>query len=432
MRVGIIGGGATGLAAGYYLSPEHEVVIFEAAPVPGGLVRSEPVGEGRVEEFYHLLLPSDQDLVRLIGELGLSSDLLWHTPSSSIYIGGKLYPFTSPRDILSFPELSLSRRLALGLMVYRARWRKDWRSLDRISAREWVIRQAGRGVYDKVWAPLLHSKFDRDADRVSAAWLWNKFKLRGTSKNKTMSSELVGYLEGSFTRIYDRLGEKIRAAGGEIRCGSRVEALKILPGGGLEIAVPGDPERFDAIIAAVAPAELARICPDLPEDYRLRLEKVKYKANLCFRLELSRGLSPYYWILAADDSLPFVAVIEHTNFASLPGSDSRLVYLSRYLDPDDNLFSASDREIEELFISALKRMFPDLADGEIKSSALFRARYAQPVTSVGYLDLLPPPVTPVPGLYLASMAQIYPQDRGQSYAVKIAQEVSGLVGRRPG
>jgi hypothetical protein len=35
----------------------------------------------------------------------------------------------------------------------------------------------------------------------------------------------------------------------------------------------------------------------------------------------------------------------------------------------------------------------------------------------------------MPGLYLASMSQVYPWDRGTNYAVEIGRRVAGLVHR---
>ena len=52
-----------------------------------------------------------------------------------------------------------------------------------------------------------------------------------------------------------------------------------------------------------------------------------------------------------------------------------------------------------------------------------------------YSKLLPPLQTPVPGLYSACMAQIYPEDRGQNYAIRIGREAADAIlktlGRAP-
>ena len=62
-------------------------------------------------------------------------------------------------------------------------------SLESQTAMDWLMKRAGRDSYHKIWEPLLASKFDEDADLVSATWIWNKFKLRGASRGKNISKE---------------------------------------------------------------------------------------------------------------------------------------------------------------------------------------------------------------------------------------------------
>jgi hypothetical protein len=56
---------------------------------------------------------------------------------------------------------------------------------------------------------------------------------------------------------------------------------------------------------------------------------------------------------------------------------------------------------------------------------VFKAKYAQHIVPVGYE--IPPFEAGVPGLYLANFAQIYPHDRGTSYAVKQGREVAQRI-----
>jgi hypothetical protein len=49
---------------------------------------------------------------------------------------------------------------------------------------------------------------------------------------------------------------------------------------------------------------------------------------------------------------------------------------------------------------------------------VWRARYSQPIVVRHYSSLIPPFETPLPGLYISSMAQVYPEDRGTNYAIR--------------
>jgi hypothetical protein len=54
-----------------------------------------------------------------------------------------------------------------------------------------------------------------------------------------------------------------------------------------------------------------------------------------------------------------------------------------------------------------------------------KAKYAQPVPPVGYAAMIPATRTPLPGLFFASMSQVYPWDRGTNYAVELGRRVAG-------
>ncbi|NLY74906.1 MAG: NAD(P)/FAD-dependent oxidoreductase [Firmicutes bacterium] len=425
MKIGIIGAGATGLTAAYRLAGSGcDVVVYERERESGGLVKTVNIGGEDLECFYHHIFTSDLDLIGLIDELGLGSDLLWLTPSNGIYLNHRLYPFTSPLDLLLFKELNFWERIRLGLLVLEAKTVKDWRRLESITAKEWVLQKAGPNVYHKIWGPLLNSKFDHDAEIVSAAWLWNKFKLRGSTRGKNIQREMLGYLKGSFGRVYRRLEAEILKAGGRILHNRAVERIIPRPDGALEVSAGGQSEIFDRVICTAAPEILAGLIRENQPSYAADLEKVRYKANICVILELTERLTPYYWTSITQPDSPFVAVIEQTNLLPASNYQSHLVYLSRYLDATDQLFHASQEKVVELFIAYLYKIFPGFNQINLKKAHLFKARYTQPVVVTDYSRIIPELKTPVPNLYLASMAQIYPEDRGQNYAVRMGNQIA--------
>ncbi len=424
MKIGIIGAGATGLTAGYELAKRgHRVCLFERENQIGGLARTTQVGDCRLEVFYHHIFTSDTDFIELAGELGLSDKLQWLTPRNAIYTENRLFPFTSPKDLLFFNPLSLIDRVRLGLLTLKARKIRDWQSLENITVRQWIIQTAGERVWEKFWRPLLVAKFDLDADRVAASWLWNKIKLRGSTRGKNPSREVLGYMDGSFGLFYDNLAEKVKEMDGQIRISTEIKEIAPQPDGSLKIGN----ETFDAVIVTLAPSALPKLVPALPSEYREKLLQIRYKANLCLLLELKEPLSPYYWTSVAQEDYPFVAVIEHTNLLPVDGYKAHVLYLSRYIDERNELYLESDQQVRDIFIYHLKRMFPQFNSAGIIHSQVHRARFAQPVIVTGYSNLRPEFQTPVKNLYLAGMAQIFPEDRGQNYAVRMGKQIAGLI-----
>ena len=428
MDICIVGGGPTGLTAGYELIKRgHRVTIYECEERCGRLVDTVQIGKKKLEKFYHHLFTTDLDIINLIDELNLSSDLSWLSPKNGIYINNTLYSLSSPSDLLLFKELSFAERLSLGNLLLKVRLMTHWKKLERVTAREWVIRHSGENVYKKVWEPLLHSKFDQDADQISAAWLWSRIKLRSSTRGKTLMSESLGYLNGSFQIFYEKLASKIKESGGTIECSKCVSQITPRGDRSLEVTCDKQKENFESVIITSAPSLIRDLGLPLPGWYLEKLEKIKYKANICIIVELTHPLSPYYWITVAEKYFPFIAVIEHTNLVSVNGYGCSVVYLSRYIDDTSDLFLSSDEKVREQFINCLKRMFPQWDKTTIVNVQVNRARYVQPVICTGYSQSIPRFKTPIDNVYLASMAQIYPEDRGQNNAIKMGKTIARIV-----
>ena len=69
-------------------------------------------------------------------------------------------------------------------------------------------------------------------------------------------------------------------------------------------------------------------------------------------------------------------------------------------------------------------MNPAFDPSWIRALWLFREPAAQPIVTVGYRERIPPLRTGVPGLVLANTTQIYPEDRGTNYAVRLGGEAA--------
>ena len=427
-RVAVIGGGFCGLAAAWELGRLGiRATVLEADSAVGGLAGSFAVGGTRLEKFHHHWFTGDADMMRLIAELGLSDRVETRAARTGTYFARDFFALSTPLDLLRFSPLPLVDRLRLGLLTLRVRRVRDWRALEDRTAADWLRELGGERVWRVVWEPLLRGKFGDLAEEVAAVWFWNKIKLRGGSRGKR-GEERLAYFRGGFAALVDALAEAIRAQGGEVRTGFPVARPIVEAGRAAGVAGPGGTVRADAVIATPAPsvaADLVAACA--PAGYAAALRRIRYLANICVVLELDRPLSDFYWLNVNDPGFPFVGAIEHTNFepASTYGG-RRLVYLSRYLSADDPAWSLPDGETVDFAFAHLRRMFPDLERGSVLAAHVWRARWAQPVVERGHRASIPAARTPLDGLWLANMAQIYPEDRGTNYAVAKGREVARL------
>jgi protoporphyrinogen oxidase len=431
-HVAIIGAGFGGLATAWELTRRGiAVTVLEADDEVGGLAGSFDVGGTRLERFYHHWFTNDNHVTELVRELGDESRILYRPTNTGMYFSQKFFKLSTPADVLRFTPLSLVGRVRLGMLALRARQVKDWRALEHLTAEEWLTQLGGREVFKVVWEPLLKGKFGPYAGEISAVWFWNKLKLRGGSRNQR-GAETLAYYRGGFAALAERLAGAIEAGGGTIRLNTRVTGLVVEGGRVTGVQAGGENIAADAVVATPA----LPIVADLIERhaapaYVAHLRRIRYLANVCLVLELDRSLSSTYWLNVNDPTFPFVGVIEHTNFEPPETYAGRhIVYLSKYLPEESELWQMTDAQVLEFSLTHLQRMFPHFSREWMLASHVWRARYSQPIVARHYRSMIPAVETPLGGMYLTTMAQVYPEDRGTNYAIREGRATGRLVAGR--
>ena len=453
MRVAVIGAGVAGLVAGHRLAQAgHIADVYERWPGLGGQAATLDVGQGHLlERYYHHLFTSDRHIADLYDEVGMPDELEWRTSNVAFFVDGKSWPFNGPLDLLRFKPLSPAARLRMGIAVVLLQRRgRDVRPFEGETARDWVNRAMGRQAWQKVWGPLLQGKFGDRATDISMAWLWSKLTVRRQIKGEEARKELLGYPRGSWETLYERLKESIESNGGRVMIDRPARRLARHDGGFLvapgapdafrtghdprRFASGGDAERYDAVIATV-PSDIftqlldGDLAQAIGPDYLGRLGSIEYHTALCLLLELDRQFTPFYWTNIADDELPFVGLIEHTNFIEPARyGGRRFLYVANYLEAGHEMLGLDIEQLLDLYEPGLRKVNPAFSRDWIKERWLFREAAAQPIVTLGYRERMPPLDTGVPGLILANTTQIYPEDRGTNYAVRLAdQAVEALM-----
>jgi len=425
MKIAIIGAGFGGMAAAFDLQKAgHQVTIFESADYVGGLASGfkEPHWDWSVEKFYHHWFQTDKPMLDLIQDLGWEDQVLFPRPLTVMYHNGQFYPFDSILKMALFPGLGWGMdKIRFGFVGLFLRLNNNWKALEKVTADSWMLKWAGKNVYEKMWKPLLIGKFGPYYADVNMAWMWARIKARTTR---------LGTFQGGFQRFADMFAERLRMMGVEIRLQTRVKFIKKEPNKGLLIDAGGIGS-YDQILVTTSPNLMAKMCPDLPEDYLRGLLQLKSMGAVVMVLSLEQQLSEqgYYWFnLPKEEGYPFLALVEHTNFVSPEnfGGD-HIVYAGDYLEEGHEYFSMSDGELLERFFPAFKKFNPAFDKSWIKKVWVFKTNYAQPVPLVNHSKNIPSIETPIDGLYFASMSQVYPWDRGTNFAVEIGKRAAGLM-----
>jgi protoporphyrinogen oxidase len=419
LSVGVIGGGALGLSVAYRLAQAGaRVTVLEKESIVGGLAASFPVGGAYLEKFYHHLFRSDRVITKLIYELGLGDKLVWKRATTANLIGGKIRPM-DPIRILTFSALPLTDRLRFFAGMAYLKLMPDYRRFEGISAVEWVQKSMGRQTYEVVWRPLFESKFGEHYHSIAMPWFWSRVYCRSLS---------LGYLRGGFHQLYVALEQRVRALGGEIRTGQTVEQIEAAPGGRVRVVVNGVSAEFDRVVCTLPTRLFMKVTAGLPDEYRARYDWGDFHGALCVILSLDRRFGDFYWLSINDPGFPFLVVVDHSNF--MPVEDyggQRLMYLGNYLPMTDRRFTMSEQELLDWYLPYLAKINPGFDRSWVKNAWVFKAPYAQPIVTVDYHQHIPPHETPIPGLFLANMFQVYPQDRGQNYSIQMGYQVADLA-----
>ncbi len=430
--VAIIGAGITGLTAAYELAKRgFGVEIFEAQGAVGGELAVIEIGGTPVERYYHHLFRGDSHMIGLMEELGIDSSLEWLTPQMGFYSNGALHPFTTPFDLLRFKPLSLMSRIKMGLATMRLRRISDYRDLEDITAADYLPGMVGREAFDTLWKPLLMAKFGESWPEISMAWFWGRVHVRLQSRTRSGLRELLGYVTGSFRTITAELETRVKSLGATIHLNTPVSSISVENDRARGLVIGDRTREFDFVLATVGLPLLRRFL-DNPE-FTDELGAVEYRGALVMLMRIRERISRFYWTNIGDENIPFAGLIEHTNFIrpEVYGG-AHLLYVSNYVPASDRLFNLSDSELFDEYAPHIQRVFPRFSQELVEEYWVSRDPVAQPVITAGYQRRIPEFRSPIGGLYICNTSQIYPEDRGTNYNVRIAREAVRLICQEAG
>jgi protoporphyrinogen oxidase len=395
----------------------HDVTLIEGAVELGGLASAwqltVPGGDGGPERtitwdrHYHVTLLSDRRTQELVRAAGLVDEMRWVETKTGYYGDDHaLRSVSNTIEFLQLPGLRPLDKLRLGGTILYGSKIRNGKRMERIPVDAWLQRWSGSRTFDRFWTPLLRAKLGDAYHEASAAFIWATIQRLYAARRSGLKKEMFGYVPGGYARVFDRLGEALAAEGVKLMLGAPVRRIRRE---GDHVAVDTDlgTERFDQCVLTANAHQAADLCPDFTPAEGARLRSVRYMGIVCASLVLRRPLAPYYLTYITDPESPFTAVVEMTAFvdpAEVGGHS--LVYLPKYVAPDDPLIDASDDEVRARFLPFLRRMYPAVADDDVLAFRVSRVRRVFAVPTLGYSDRMPSTATSIPGLHLLGSAQL--------------------------
>lgn len=444
-NVAIIGSGFLGLTLALrFAETGAKATVFESASEIGGLASAWQIGDVVWDKHYHVTLLSDSYTREIVEEIGLGDEFNWVETKTGFYSGGRLFSMSNTLEFLRFPPLDLISKFRLGATIFYTSRVKNWKALEKISVEDWLTKLSGKKTFEKMWKPLLKAKLGEAYRETSAAFIWATIQRMYAARNSGLKKEMFGYARGGYARVLEKFGEHLCAKGVEIRLNERVERIEKLSDGKIEIfpakaqrreefapqintdgrrlkigdeaiAVaeiisedrrPKTEDRFDQVILTCPSDIAAKICPQLTGAEKQKLSNIKYQGIVCASVLMKKSLSEFY-VTNITDETPFTGIIEMSALVDKREfGGNALVYLPKYVAPDDELFEKTDAEIEETFLSALEKMYPHFDRKDILAFKISRVRQVFPLPVLNYSDNLPPVKTSLENVFIVNSAQI--------------------------
>jgi len=429
--VGIVGGGLLGLTVAYRLACHGvPVTVYERDARPGGLAGTTLLGDRHVDRFYHAVLPTDDRVRALAADVGLGDDVFrFRRLGVGFYQDGRLASMSTPSQLLRFPGISPADRVRLVGFVARCRLKDDYRDLEDEPLERWLRRTCGRGLWERLWRPLLESKFDGRHDDLPATYLWSRMRRTAGTRDRA-GHEVMGWIHGGYQELADRMADAIRARGGAVQTSTPVRTLVAGEGRICGVALDFGFRPHDIVVTTLLrPAVQRLLDPRLAQ--ALGPDPNRYLGVVCLVARVRRSVSPYYALNITDRSIPLTSVVETTHVVDPEHVGGHLIYVPRYVDPSSGELDRSSADITDEYLGHVQTMFPAFSADDVIASQVARARIAEPVHRLGArARMLAGPA--IPGLVMASSALVYPEIVNGQAIVGVADRVAQDLLARPG
>ena len=421
---GIVGGGVLGMTIALRLAQRGcRVTLLEARPHPGGLADAWQLGDLVWDRHYHVTLMSDASARGLLRELSLDDQMVWVNTKTGFFTDHRLHSMSDTIEFLRFPPLRLIDKLRLGYTIFHASRVTNWQALEQIPVADWLRKFSGRRTFEKIWLPLLRAKLGDSWQDTSAAFIWATIARMYAARRSGLKKEMFGYVPGGYATIMQRLAEKLTDAGVQIICSAPVRRIETGAEGTLTVHTSEHTFRFRRVVSTLPAVAAPILCEQLREEEKRRFSGVRYHGIVCASVLLQNSLSPFYVTNITDAGFPFTAVIEMSSLVKREHLNGHaLVYLPRYVRPDDPVFERSDAALEGEFLEGLRRMHPRLRMSDVKACRISRVRHVFALPTLGYSASLPPIVTSVPGFFAVSSAHIVNGTLNVNESIRLADQ----------
>lgn len=325
----ILGGGLSGLSAGYFLKARPgragDCLICEKEKEAGGLCRSKAVNGFIFDYDGHLLHFRNKETERFVKGLLGAGSLVFHKRNSWVNAGAYEVPYPFQNFFLRAPA-PIAQECLLDFIKARQAYRRE------CNFRDWALSVFGEGIYRHFMFPYNSKFWTVSLDRLSCGWLDGFVpvpKLEGILESVSRPDRAnIGYNphfwypdRGGIQALTLSLKNKIS---GNLRLGAEASEINLRQRA--VIFQNKAKVNFEHLILTLPLPELLRLMPALPGHIRSAVKKLKYNSIYVLNLGIKRkGISDKHWIYFPAKSAVFYRVGFPMNFSSYvapPGASS--------------------------------------------------------------------------------------------------------------
>lgn len=398
----VVGAGPAGLAAAWTLCiAGAEVTVYEAASRPGGKLRTEDLGNARVDVAVQFLASHYHETLRIVREIGADSllvrasgrDALWRRRRAHSLTYGSV---TSMAASTALPA-GLKLRLLARYLPFLTRHSADLdpnlparaarAGLDERSIASWGREVLGEDFVELLAYPLLAAYHGAAPEETSAGFY---HALAGAGLQVSLRS-----VRGGMGALADHWRGALEAQGAVVRPGEEVEGITASPGtpghggDGVRILVAGSEEFYDAAVAAVPPPRARALLTGCPEELSAWLAQVRSRPTGSLSLHVAEPQGEGWFGLAfprrtspGRTIAALCALDRKTPGAATAGTGLLLACPSPGCS--EAFFTKDSDAVLALVLEALEEPFPDLRP-RVLSAKLHRIPDGHVLFHPGYL-----------------------------------------------
>ena len=367
-------------------------------------------------------MPSDERMLALADEVGLTDEVSFSPVGVGFYVDGEMHPFNGLGDFARFPPLSLLGRARLAWFVLQCQLRARLHGTREDAARALAAAPLRPARVRAHLAPAAELPLRLAATTSCPPPTCGRAPTGCAARGpRAGAGETMGCIRGGHERLIEAIGDRARSLGVDIRLGAGVEGLVLGSDGAVKgVQVDGKAETFDLTIATLQPPALRRL---LPEQLQPLLEPYpkRFLGVVCLVMEVKESLLPYYSVNICDPT-PITTVVETSHVVGTEHTGgNRLVYLPKYCEASAPEFTEDDQSVYDRFTEMLGKLAPGFRHEDVVAWTVQRAPLVEPVHARGVESRIAPVWPDVDGLALASASQVYPRLLNGDSIVRMAE-----------